>query len=156
MKSIVDMIYPIGSIYMNGNSTSFNPNNLFPGTTWTQIQSKFLLAAGSGYNVGATGGSAELQAHTHDVAAQSGTAASNGAHTHELGADKDTTYNGSGGCWSMHNNSPSGSGYKFYTGSGGAHTHDVTIPAHTTESAGTGNQGNMPPYVVVYVWRRTA
>ena len=63
--------YPVGSIYMSVNSTS--PATLFGGT-WEQIQDVFLLAAGSTYTAGDTGGSAshtlivdELPSHVHTV-----------------------------------------------------------------------------------------
>ena len=51
----IDLIYPIGSIYMN--TTSVNPNTLFGGT-WEQIKDRFLLAAGDLYPNGAIGGEA--------------------------------------------------------------------------------------------------
>ena len=41
---ILDNVYPVGSIYMNVNST--NPGTLFGGT-WEQIQGKFLLGMSS-------------------------------------------------------------------------------------------------------------
>lgn len=79
-QNVLKTVYPVGSIYTSTSSAS--PAGLFGGT-WEQIQGRFLLAAGSGYSAGATGGSANatLVAHTHSV---SGTAASNGAHTHSL------------------------------------------------------------------------
>ena len=40
--------------------------------------------------------------------------------------------------------------------SAGAHTHSVSVNGGTTGSAGSGNAGNMPPYLTVYVWKRTA
>ena len=68
---IVDMIYPVGSIYMSVNNVS--PSTLFGGT-WVQIQDKFLLASGSNHTNGNTGGSDthtlnanELPAHTHTI-----------------------------------------------------------------------------------------
>lgn len=64
MKKYVDIddIYPIGSIYMNINN--INPEIVFGGQ-WEQIQDKFLLAAGSTYTGGDTGGEAT---HTLTVA----------------------------------------------------------------------------------------
>ena len=41
-RSLVDIIYPVGSIYMSTNNAS--PATLFGGS-WTQIQGRFLLAA---------------------------------------------------------------------------------------------------------------
>ena len=53
---LVDLFYPIGSIYMSIDSIS--PANLFGGT-WERIENRFLLAAGVdnlGYTAGSTGG----------------------------------------------------------------------------------------------------
>ena len=66
-----DTIYPIGSIYMSVNNT--DPGTLFAGTTWTRIQDTFLLAAGSTYTAGSTGGSATVTL----TSAQSGVPAHN-------------------------------------------------------------------------------
>lgn len=40
-KSIFDLIYPIGSIYIS--VTSLNPNTAFPGTTWIKLQGGYAL-----------------------------------------------------------------------------------------------------------------
>lgn len=84
-KTIFDMIYPVGSIYMSINSTS--PSNLFGGT-WEQIKERFLLGASETYIVGSTGGEAthtltvnEMPSHSHKYYSpivQSVTAASSG------------------------------------------------------------------------------
>ena len=42
-QEILNIIYPVGSIYMSTNST--NPSTLFGGT-WKQIKDRFLLACG--------------------------------------------------------------------------------------------------------------
>ena len=55
-SSILNLVYPIGSIYMSANLVS--PATLFGGT-WTQIKDTFLLAAGNTYAAGSTGGEAE-------------------------------------------------------------------------------------------------
>ena len=44
ISSIVDAIYPVGSIYMSVNSA--NPATLFGGT-WAQITGRFLLGTGT-------------------------------------------------------------------------------------------------------------
>lgn len=67
-RSDVDHIYPVGSIYISTSSTS--PATLFGGT-WNQIQGKFLVANGNGYNPGSssTGSSVTLETknarHSH-------------------------------------------------------------------------------------------
>lgn len=68
--AVVDLIYPVGSIYMSVASTS--PATLFDGTTWEQLKDKFLLGAGDTYTAGGTGGNAshtltiaEMPSHNH-------------------------------------------------------------------------------------------
>ncbi|MEI7667983.1 MAG: siphovirus ReqiPepy6 Gp37-like family protein, partial [Erysipelotrichaceae bacterium] len=79
-------IYPIGSLYLSTVAT--NPETLFGGT-WEQIQDKFMLAAGTTYPAGTTGGNAShvhtSAAHTHSVAAHSHDSA---AHTHTVNAHR--------------------------------------------------------------------
>ena len=65
--------YPVGAYYMSSDSTS--PAVLFGGT-WTQITNRFIFAAGSGYSVNSTGGSAtktlvkdNIPSHTHSCGA---------------------------------------------------------------------------------------
>ena len=49
----LDDIYPVGSIYMNINST--NPTDLFGGV-WEQIKERFILGCGDTHTAGTTGG----------------------------------------------------------------------------------------------------
>lgn len=77
-RSDVDHIYPVGSIYISTSSTS--PATLFGGT-WNQIQGKFLVANGNGYNPGSssTGSSVTLETK-------------NARHVH-LGGTEDASHN---------------------------------------------------------------
>ena len=64
---IVDLIYPIGSIYITTDSSK-TPTTLFPGTTWEQITDRFLWCSST---AGETGGSKkitveQLPAHSHE------------------------------------------------------------------------------------------
>lgn len=70
-KQLLDLIYPIGSIYTSVNSTS--PATLFGGT-WQQLKDRFLICANNTYTAGSTGGAATvtltaaqtaLKAHSH-------------------------------------------------------------------------------------------
>ena len=119
--------YPVGSIYLSVNST--HPSTLFGGT-WQQIQNVFLLAAGSQYIAGSTGGEAE---HTLTVKEMP-------SHNHS--ATFDTV------------DSPAFSGRYAMV-----ETRSVEYQRYQNETSNTGgNQphNNMPPYLAVYMWQRTA
>lgn len=159
--NILEKVYPIGSIYMSTNNAS--PEMLFGGK-WERIQDRFLLAAGETYSAGNMDGEAthtltadELPDHRHTFTTDSA-----GDHTHSL----NRVLGNSGGNWTGDTaGNLSGSGRKFGyidpdytiktvtdTGSGGAHTHSGT----TNGTGGNGKHNNMPPYLVVNVWERTA
>lgn len=146
----LDLIYPIGSIYMSINNT--NPGTLFGGT-WEQIQDRFLLSAGSTYIAGSTGGSAtvtlsinEIPSHSH-----SGTTAGAGEHSHLLGGN--TSSVASGSSYARPRGYSSGVRQTTYdTNVAGNHTHTFS----TNSVGGNQSHNNMPPYLAVYVWKRTA
>lgn len=95
------------------------------GSTWRQIEDVFLLAAGTTYNGGDTGGEAK-----HKL-----TGAEMPAHEHAL----DVRYN-------------TGSGSAYVIDVVGPVKHGL---AYMTETRGASQpHNNMPPYLVVYVWER--
>lgn len=145
----IDDVYPVGSIYMSVNNVS--PASLFGGT-WAQIQDTFLLSSGSTYTSGATGGSADAIVVEHNHSVDRVTIASSGVHTnHTMKGYGATLGTGSTG-WRF-----GSAGTQTATGiiQGGAHTHDV--PSHNTNDTGSDGTGaNMPPYLVVNMWQRTA
>ena len=130
INSIVDVVYPVGSIYMSVNSTS--PQTLFGGK-WEQIEDKFLLASGSTYSAGSTGGSADaiVVEHTH----------TQNQHRHELTGSKSAGMS-SGDYLRAGYGSTKNSNYTEY----------ATPTINSTGKSGTGK--NMPPYLTVYVWKR--
>ena len=152
-KKIKLVAYPVGSIYVSTSGTS--PATLFGGT-WEQIQDMFLLAAGSTYSAGATGGEAshtltanEMPAHTHSIPSLSGTTSTGGAHQHNIPS---VQAGATGGSLTI-----LGGDDNAVTRTAGSHSHTVTTNASTTGSAGGGKaHNNMPPYLSVYMWKRTA
>lgn len=126
-RSILDYVYPVGSVYIS--YSHHDPADLFGGT-WVRITNAFLWATTAGGTIGQTGGE-----QTHTLTANELpshrhgiTVASTAAGSVSVG---DTVrYNGS-------TTSYKGTLYTENTGEGVAHN-------------------NMPPYIQVSMWRRTA
>lgn len=145
-QAILTNLYPVGSIYMSVNNT--NPSTYFGGT-WVEWGSGRVPVgvntSDSDFNtVEKTGGSKALQQHSH-----TGTTNGAGGHNHQVGADDD----GAGGSsWStIHKAGTSGAGRLVDTSWVGDHTHTFT-----TDNAGSGDSGNLQPYITCYMWKRTA
>lgn len=160
-SAVCDLIYPVGSIYLSIGSTS--PATLFGGS-WEKIKDKFLLGAGDIYSLGNTGGESqhtllqsELPSHTHDV---SGNTLSNGAHTHQVRGGANVSSSGKAGLESYASHYSSWRTISSSNSNGnpalsaGEHTHSISL---TSSSTGGGNaHNNMPPYIAVNIWKRTA
>lgn len=130
------LAHPVGSIYQSVNDVS--PVNLFGGT-WERLKDVFLLAAGDTYEAGATGGEAthtlteqEMPAHTHALAySETGDPITGGNDQFSVTQPLVTKLTSS-------------EEYGAYY-----HTYPKTV--------GDGQpHNNMPPYIAVYTWRRTA
>ena len=129
--NIFDKIYPVGAIYISTNNTS--PATLFGGI-WVQIKDTFLLAAGDTYAASSTGGAST---HYHGLGSGFAQANLNGnvIRFNEL-SDKYWTANARTG----------GVGY---------------VSEYVDQSWGwalggtTDSSSNMPPYLAVYIWKRT-
>lgn len=119
--------YPVGSIYMSVNN--INPANFFGGT-WEQIKDRFLLACGSTYSAGATGGEA-----THTL-----TISEMPAHTHKYEGYIDKN--------------PLGGYDKVLVYGNPAETQYYNFMVNYT--GGDQPHNNMPPYLAVYIWKRIA
>lgn len=143
---VLDNVYPVGSIYMNVNST--NPGTLFGGT-WEQIQGRFLLGMSSGYPAGSQGGEAKHTLTTSEIP----------FHTHELGQDGNTSmvlptqYAVDDSSKSRYVTTLEGGNSGYFKSSvtwGGA------IVTRGQNSPYGQPHNNMPPYLSVYIWKRTA
>ena len=156
-SEIIDIVHPVGSIYMSVNST--DPSNLFGGT-WEQIQDKFLLAAGSSYAAGSEGGQASVS-HAHTM-----------SHTHTegdlrvaVGATDNNPNNIAYEASSVGSRGPSTVGAYTITGQSSSsstktfnHHTRVYGTTETSSSSSTGSTtiSTLPPYLAVYIWKRTA
>lgn len=140
---VLDNVYPIGSIYMNVNST--NPGTLFGGT-WEQIQGKFLLGMSSSYPAGSQGGEAshtltteEMPSHGHNPANEAGYYGfiTNSKKAFSIG--------------DMGSQSGSGRYYPYASAD-----FDISRNTLTGTTGGGKSHNNMPPYLSIYIWKRTA
>ena len=144
-KVTLNALHPIGSIYMSVDNTS--PSILFGGT-WEQIEDTFLLSAGSIYQAGDTGGEANHQLLQTEL-------------PHLTGKFQSRQVNGTNVLDTYPSNT---SGVFKYTANGGS-TWGSQISGTSTstnanalieyDNGGTdAAHNNMPPYLVVYVWKR--
>ena len=132
VKNIFKKIYPVGSIYMS--ATNSNPNILFGIGEWEQIKDTFLLAAGDTYSAGSTGGEAE---HTLTIDEMP-------KHTHRFKTDINSPdYNVTWPEWTE------------YTTGWNQENNETESPAsQVTYTGGDQPHNNMPPYLVIYAWKR--
>ena len=125
-KSLLDYLHPVGSIFQSTASTS--PADLFGGT-WEQVKDRFLLAAGDSHAAGSTGGEEKHVLTAAEMA--------NHTHGYDYTGQSDAT-----GTEAIKIVSPGGTA-NAYTG-------------EATSNCGGQAHNNMPPYLAVYTWRRTA
>ena len=141
--NIFDLIYPVGSFYISAKST--NPAILFGGT-WEQIQGRFLLGRSSSYPVGSMGGEATHTLTENEMPSHKGHLSSGIAGGVPMGKGNYEGYLNS----NVMNAYPGGNyrGWNVYAG-------NEMHPA--SEAVGGGQaHNNMPPYLSVYIWKRTA
>lgn len=130
VDEILGLVYPVGSIYMSINNVS--PATLFGGK-WVQIKGRFLLGASDVYKANTTGGEEKHTLTTDEMP----------THTHYMAAGNaggDSTWTPDDGSWLV---------------------DGVTSDKNTwwaqigmNNAGGSAAHNNMPPYLVVYMWRR--
>lgn len=166
---LLDKVYPVGAVYISVSNTS--PATLFGGT-WEQIHDRFLLSSSDSYPLGGIGGEAnhtlsvnEMPSHNH----------SQNSHSHETNTTSKTLtgeiyceIDANGATGSLGNGIVSRGSTQKCSGTAGTinigsikidatHTHATNSVAPTINATGGGQaHNNMPPYLVVNMWKRTA
>ena len=128
MSDFLSQAYPVGAIYISAVPTS--PATLFGGT-WEQLQGRFLLGCSPDYACGSTGGAAEVILTQDQIP----------SHKHSFQRAPYFTREMSGG----------GVVYAEQSTTAGK-----LVDATTSKVGGGKAHDNMPPYLAVYMWQRTA
>lgn len=148
VQNALSALYPVGSIYTNA-AVSTNPATLLGFGTWSAFGAgRFMVGLDSGNaafdTAQETGGSADaiVVSHTHSASSS----VSDPGHSHSLGFQNTTIDQNSGSAGLVRQGS---------SNTGTASTGiSVSTSIGTTGSSAT--NANLPPYIVVYMWRRTA
>ena len=131
-KTIFDLVYPVGSIYLSVKST--NPGTIFGGTwvQWGQGRVPVGVASSGTFNyVEKTGG-----AETHTL-----TTSQIPSHSHQINQSTEQRWSFEDGGWAT-----------FRCGS----SNVVGGNIYTQNSGGGGSHNNLQPYITCYMWKRTA
>lgn len=136
-------MWPVGSIFLTMNEK--NPQDLLGYGCWVRLEGRFLLGWSQDKygDVETLGGEEthvltkkEMPSHTHNV-----TQYPSGAHEH--------VYNNGNGCGGGFHHGMSAE-FSFRTPISGKHVHDIRIEP----TGGDQPHNNMPPYIIVYMWKR--
>lgn len=150
VQAAMQAIYPVGSIYINASDNT-NPADLFGFGTWIEYGGGRVLVGQTSLDasfdqIGETGGSkdAALVSHTHQAAV------SDPGHTHAQQTPREfrgTRFTDASGqdTWE---------GYGFFGDRTASSNTGVSV-INSIEGVSAAN-ANLPPYVVVKMWRRTA
>jgi hypothetical protein len=146
------LMYPVGSIYINATSST-NPSTLLGFGTW--------VAFGAGrvpvsYNAGdpsfntaeGTGGSKDAIVVSHSHTATS--TVTDPGHTHNV--LRAEGYQAGSTQWAGNGNPGNGT----YTTATQSATTGISVSTTVASAGSSGTNANLPPYIVVYMWKRTA
>lgn len=145
--SILEIMYPVGSIYMSTQNK--NPKDLFNFGTWEKIENKFLLSASSTHPINEQGGSetvtlteAQMPKHNHVQTSRDPSADT----LNPAGVGKDNSDRVGPGTYKTTVSYQNANQQKWASG--------WTMNTHSRGNSEAHN--NMPPYLAVYMWKRTA
>lgn len=96
------------------------------GGTWSQLKDRFLLGAGNTYTNGNTGGAATVTLTVNQMP----------KHSHTVYRSTETG--------------------SFFGLTGVSPNQTTQYAVNTTEAGNSEAHNNMPPYLVVYMWKRTS
>lgn len=148
-RPILDYFYPVGSYYETSDST-FDPNVVWGGTWVPETEGQVHVSAGTGYIIGGAltntsdGGAATVKLVTANMP----------AHSHEPSVTSEN--------FVTSGDADANNTRVAYSSSGNRWVDGLTSQSHFHHRAATNSVGsgtaheNMPPYIVVNRWHRTA
>lgn len=143
-KTLVDLIYPVGSVYISFNNKA-DPSMLFGGT-WERIRNRFLWAATENGVMGETGGEESHTLTVSEMPSHDGHLSAGIAGTVPMGHG-----NYEGYLNKNVSNAYPGGGYRGWNVYAGNEMHPAS------EAVGGGQpHNNMPPFIQVAMWKRIA
>lgn len=150
VQTALAAVYPVGSIYINATSST-NPGTLLGFGTWTAFGAGRVMVGLDSGNAAfdtaeETGGSADaiVVSHTHTATV------TDPGHNHTLSPSNRQVYNAAASGTAGLSNG----GETFTQLTMSSATTGITVANSTTGSSGT--NANLQPYIVVYMWKRTA
>lgn len=148
-----DIGFHYGMILMWSGSIDTIPSgwHLCDGTNGTpDLRDRFIVGAGSGYVVGASGGSNSVVLNVNQLPSHTHTATINnaGIHNHSYTYTSATEYVHSGTSGGHY--APLQRSSTEYTGNAGSHKHEVTI---NNTGAGGGHENRPPYYSLAYIMK---
>jgi len=141
-------LYPVGSIYTNA-AVSTNPATLLGFGTWSAFGAGRVMVGLDAGNAAfdtaqETGGSADaiVVSHTHSATSS----VSDPGHNHTIGFQNNT----------IDQNAGSAGLAKQGTSNTSTASTGISVSTSISTTGSSATNANLPPYIVVYMWRRTA
>ena len=160
IENLLDRTYPVGAIYMSVNSTE--PSTLFGGT-WERLKGRFLIGAGTNTEANSNGDYGDLGRGDPNFAGGE----TGGQYYHQLTINEMPEHHHDTNDYALVVNK---NAVRISTNMGavclnGESTTNIVPNIKATKNedgnatgltGGDGKHNNMPPYLAVYMWKRTA
>jgi hypothetical protein len=155
VQAALQALHPVGSIYINATDST-NPGTLLGFGTWSAFGAGRVPVGFDSSNAlfdaaEETGGSADAVVVSHTHTATSTSVVTDAGHRHTVGTADDTN-TGPGGTISNNTNSVTSNINTTLVTTG------VTVATATTNASTgvSGTNANLPPYITVFMWKRSA